>query len=347
MTDNPFLNAALAYSDLGWKVVPLEPREKFPRLKDWQNLGSDDPGQISRWWYENPQRNVGILLGSPSGLIGIDVDSDEGSKMLAEMAGNELPDTLEMITGKGSRLLFAIPDHLEVEPRQKCDIMGSDGKEALRIQGKGGQCVMPPSVHPGDAERGIPPGRIYAWVEGRSPDDIQPAPMPSWLIAETCRPERPESADPPRPREEGTPWGECNKQNWEPCLIKWGFKPAGGRGEVRYYTRPGKDRGVSVSVGHCKASDGTPAMYVFSGSIPELPAGKSYDLFGAWARYECAGEFDEAARRLIADGIGQSVHKRTSTLEQRVTRLEHENQRLRQEIANLGRIISRNGVHTA
>ena len=83
-----------------------------------------------------------------------------------------------------------------------------------------------------------------------------------------------------------------------------GFKPAGGRGDVKYFTRPGKSSGVSATLGHYRAKDGTPALYVFSGSIPTLPAEKCYDLFGALTRLEHRGDFAAASRALASKGFG-------------------------------------------
>jgi len=307
--------AAVAYASYGWRVVPLHPRAKNPRPRNWPEAASDDIPTVERWWDEIPDGNVGVALGSGSGLVGVDIDSDEGSRLLHDMAAGEMPETLEMTTGKGSRLLYAIPESLEVEPRTTI-IKGADGTEALRFQGRGGQCVMPPSVHPS--------GKLYSWVENRGPDRFWLAPMPGWLYAEMCRPERPDHADPPRARTPDGPGVAADfnrRESWDGWLSDWGYKRAGGRGDVRYYTRPGKQSGVSVSVGHCKAQDGTPALYVFSGSIPALPPNKAYDLFGAYARVEFRGDFGAAGKHLYAIGYGERA-KPGAAIEERVARLE-------------------------
>lgn len=125
--------AALEYAARGWRVVPLHSLTdgvcscgrgncssggKHPRIKDWPRNASSDAAQIAEWWEKWPAANVGIALGTLSGLVGVDVDSEHAEAKLLEMAGNEgLPATLEMTTSAGKRrLLFAIPDSLETEP---------------------------------------------------------------------------------------------------------------------------------------------------------------------------------------------------------------------------------------
>jgi hypothetical protein len=293
---NPFLAAALDYARRGWRVVPLAAKDKRPWVKDWVNAATTDLEQLRRWWVERAASNVGVALGSASGLVAIDVDTAGGCERLAAMAEGDLPPTCEMATGKGMRFLFAIPADLGFEPAQVV-LKGAGGEEELRLQGKGGQCVMPPSIHPN--------GKTYAWVEGRSPADLSPAPMPGWLI-EAMLPERAEMHE---PAAAGT-WdagGDFNRRGdwWADVLEPAGFKRAGtSAGGVERFTRPGKDGGVSVTVGHYKARDGSPALYVFTGSIPELPAGKCFDKFGAFVRLFHGGNFKLAAEALGRKGFG-------------------------------------------
>lgn len=304
---NALLAAALDYAGRGWRVVPLHPRDKKPRGRDWVAQATTDPDQVRREWRHVPAGNVGVALGSGSGVVAIDVDTEEGSRQLAGLAGGDLPDTVEMTTGKGSRLLFQIPDGLEFEPKTAA-LKGADGGESLRFQGHGGQCVMPPSVHPS--------GKVYAWVEGRSPADLDPAPMPGWLIA-AMEPPPPEPEHPPAdqirwadPRTSGpaqafSPGTDFNRRgDWDAVLREWGARPAYTRAGVQYWTRPDKKHGVSASVGYCKAADGTPALYVWSGNWPKLQGGKAYDLFGAYARIRHGGDFAAAAAALAAQGYG-------------------------------------------
>lgn len=354
--DAPYLNnltldySAEQYAALGWKLVPLHGIErgqctcgrpecaikpgkptsagKHPRLNEWQKHATDDLDQVRAWWRQWPNANIGVRTGSKSGFVAIDIDPPGGEEALLEHSGGDLPPTVESRTGKGRRLFYAIPENCEVEPRT-VPFKDANGRETIRMQGgnTGAQCVLPPSMHY--------LGHKYQWAPGRSPLEIGLAPMPSWVWVEMCRPEKPPpAADRRGDRDPDAPWSEFNRaDSWDAWLLLWGYKPAGrGQGDVRYYTRPGKDGGISVSVGHVKALDGTPALWVFSGNCPDLPADKSYDLAGAWTRIMHRGDFTEAGKSLFTMGYGK---KRVPHLQERVAALEAERAHLLERVAKL------------
>lgn len=308
------LAAALEYAAAGWRVVPLhevldsrdgpscscgkkgcESQGKHPRPKAWQKVATTDPAVVRGWWAERPAGNVGIALGSASNVVSVDVDTAEGEAILRQLAGGDPAPTLEYRTGKGRRLLYEIPDTLDEDPKTTVR-KGPDGSEAVRFQGTGGQCVMPPSLHPS--------GRRYEWVGAGMAGAI--APMPGWLVAEMSRP-----AAEPRWSDQGArdafaegPDFNRDADWFADVLGPAGFTEDSTAGDVKRYTRPGKTGGVSVTVGYYRATDGTPALYVFSGSIPELEAGHCYDKFGAYARLHHRKDFAAAAAALRARGYG-------------------------------------------
>lgn len=339
--DTPPAAAALFYAGLGWQVVPLHDLAagycscgkecgtsagKHPRVGQWQEHATDDFEVVAGWWHRWPHANVGARLGSASGFVGIDVDPPNGEADLAAIAAGDLPETWEMLTGKGRRLLYQVPDVIDHEPRTVA-WQDEDGRETLRLQGgaTGAQCVLPPSRHHS--------GAVYRWAPGRGPTEIALAPMPGWLVAEMCRPAEPEAAD-ARPPEPDAPWADFNRRgSWDELLARWGYKPAGSRPGVKHWTRPGKSGGTSVTVGHCKAKDGTDALYVFSGNCQGLPAGKSYDLFGAFCRLAFNGDLSAATRYLLAQGFGARRKPGADTVEQRLARLERQVATLMNELA--------------
>lgn len=365
---DPLAAAALAYASLGWQVVVLHElradrtcscgkdcgnsRGKHPRLPAWQDRATDDLAAVADQWAAFPRSNVGVRAGSGSGIVGVDVDPPRGEEFLAAVSGGDLPPTLEMTTGKGRRLLYAIPDGLEAEPRTVCfQEVDEHGKkvEAVRLQGgtSGAQFVLPPSRHY--------LGHEYAWVPGRGPNDVLPAPMPGWMVAEMCRPQQAvwDGPEEVRKADPDAPWTVFNRgdkgDSWHAWLTRWGYKPAGGRGDVRYYTRPGKDAGVSVSVGHYRAKDGTPALYTFSGNCPDLPGSKCFDLFGAYARVKFGGDFARAGSELARAGYGSG--ERRAGADERLRRLEQGYadvrrlvERQQRQIAELTRALAAAGV---
>lgn len=190
------LDAALEYELLGWSVLPLCPhnhvgvgrshrgcaspgkRPFFPAKAEsaqgeWKEFQTRraTPDELRAQFAMHPDLNVGMALGPVSGLVAVDVDDDDGDKLLYELAGGEIPPTLEYTTGKGRRLLFRLPDGVTVLNHQYRR-PGAE-IEILRFMAAGGQVVLPPSRHPN--------GAVYRWVPGRGPGEVEPADVPEWM----------------------------------------------------------------------------------------------------------------------------------------------------------------------
>jgi hypothetical protein len=179
------LTAALQYLRRGWSVVPVCPADhlgvgkahgrrcsspgKAP-LVAWKDYQDRPPTEadVRVWWTSWPNANVGVVLGPVSGLVGVDLDGPAGEELLHEVSRDDLPDTLSFRTGKGRRLLYALPRGVVVGNRT----FAREGGE-LRVLSGGTISVMPPSVHR--------TGRKYRWSARRGPDDLEPAPAPTWL----------------------------------------------------------------------------------------------------------------------------------------------------------------------
>lgn len=170
---NGRLTAAIQYRDYGWSVLALCPpdhsgmsakhREKCesPGKAPWhkwkqfqaEHVGEDE---LHRWFEDHPASNIGIALGPVSGLVRIDVDGPAGRKYLAEMSGDEIPETLRFASGGGGEgLLFSIPPGVELRTTRD---KGEEVHDEIRFQGAGAQTVLPPSLHPS--------GQAYRWLPG-------------------------------------------------------------------------------------------------------------------------------------------------------------------------------------
>ena len=199
-TDPPCLTAALDYLARGWSAIALQPRQKKP-IGSWEGFQTRliSEKALRLIWKREPEANVGIALGPVSGLIGIDIDGPEGLEKFAELAAiwgaKDDPgcktDTVAFRTGAGGgRLLYSLPRG--ADPAQH--VVRDGKKEILRFQAKGGQTVMPPSIHPN--------GEEYGWRIGFDPESVNVAPCPEWILHYLADPEgRPGSGIKEEPKE--------------------------------------------------------------------------------------------------------------------------------------------------
>jgi hypothetical protein len=145
-----------------------------------------DAAQISRWWRQTPEANIGCRTGA--GLLVVDVDSEDGETALARLEGlhGALPSTIEAITGKGRHIYLRYP--------AERDIRNSAGKLAagVDIRAAGGFVVMPPSLHES--------GRRYSWSVDSSNAF---ATAPDWLLDMVTAPRAPISS-----AVEPAPWAD-------------------------------------------------------------------------------------------------------------------------------------------
>ena len=115
--------------------------------------------------------NIGLVLGSASQIVGIDIDGDDAMKELHSWANGALPETWAFTTPSGGmRMLYRAPKdqvlkkYVKKLPGEHCE---------LALLGDGQQTIMPPSTVNGKA---------YQWLTGRSPDKQQLADAPQWLL---------------------------------------------------------------------------------------------------------------------------------------------------------------------
>lgn len=192
--------AALRYVRRGWSVVPVQSigpggcscgqRDctspgKHPRVA-WAPATEEAPGeeQIAEWWRRWPEANVGVVTGTVSDLMVLDVDPRNGgeeslAKLEAELG--ELPPTLASRTGGGGRHYWYAAPPL---PLPNVDLA-----PGVELKAEGGMVVAPPSRHAS--------GEAYVWEN----ETVEPAPLPEWIIDRIQHPvyadRRP---DPPPPR---------------------------------------------------------------------------------------------------------------------------------------------------
>ncbi|MGQ9825486.1 MAG: bifunctional DNA primase/polymerase, partial [Desulfotomaculales bacterium] len=161
------LDAAIFYLAHGFSIIPLRPRDKRPALPSWADYQSRraTEEEIREWWSRWPDANLGIVTGTVSGLVVLDLDGPDAVDFVKRHGVSATP---TVSTGKGWHVYFQHPG----QPVQNAAALG--GVKGLDIRADGGYVVAPPSVHPS--------GRQYKWAKGRSPGDLPLAPCPEWLL---------------------------------------------------------------------------------------------------------------------------------------------------------------------
>ena len=137
---------AVRLARAGFAVFPLVPRGKEPATKHGLHAWTDSPDDVAEIWRRNPEYNIGIALGEPSGgvfVIDIDVhDGSDGIEFLEEWEREhgKLPQTVSVVTGTGGIHMYY---------RSNVPVRCSVNRDAgIDVRGDGGYVVAPPSVHP-------------------------------------------------------------------------------------------------------------------------------------------------------------------------------------------------------
>lgn len=322
------LDWALHYASLGFRVIPIRPREKRPPIAAWQDAATSNTGTIQAWWTGRyADHGIGIVTGTlDNGTRYIALDLDEhdpnasGTATLRnhEEAYGSLPVTITARTGSGgTHLLYKLKES-----------HGDIGNGAGRLLGAGvdirainAQIVVAPTVHPN--------GNEYTWLDDHAPGEIEMAELPDWLYHLLSKPQEREKVvslevhNPPTTGDttdtrSGTRFNR--ETTWDTLLTADGWTPHHRDPDgTMYWTRPHKDvrDGLSASVNH----NGNDLLTVFTTSINNLPPG-TYDRFGYWTCTRYQGDFAAAARALnvqqeqeIRDWINELQRQQPPTLE--------------------------------
>lgn len=232
---SPTMEAAVRYAGLGIAVFPLRPKMKLPYGRTTGlKMASADPtlatgrwsgraflplkpdAEIHRPVTAGPSANVAIATGAPAGFWVLDLDGPEAFAWLAakEAEHGPLPATVEQQTARGRHLCFLWTSACEGE-RELRNRSGLDGAP-VDVRGQDGYILAPPSVHPGDEKKGVPPGWVYRWREGHAPWERDFAVAPRWLLDLVLpAPAAPAAKPEPRVRTSGraSPYGETALDN--------------------------------------------------------------------------------------------------------------------------------------
>lgn len=157
MSDTHGTNVRQAAEDLlrsGIVPVPVLRGDKRPAVSQWQELRptKDDLDDL---FPEGEARNIGVLLGEPSGgLVDIDCDCPE-----AVTAASKILHEASVRSGRGadtaSHYWFRVTDGAPPRTQKFTDPV-KPGAVLVELRSTGGQTVVPPSIHPD--------GTPYRWI---------------------------------------------------------------------------------------------------------------------------------------------------------------------------------------
>jgi len=162
------LGAALRWAAAGWRVFPCIPNSNLPLIEDNLALATTDPKQISEWWTEHPNANIGSI--PPAGIAVADLDVKHGGQgpgQWVELVG-EQPETFTVTTPSGGKHLYYEGDFPTTNQKlaANVDTRGCDGK---------GYLILPPSVVN---------GKPYVASDPYPPEAYLLAPLPELSIPE-------------------------------------------------------------------------------------------------------------------------------------------------------------------
>ena len=152
-----------------WKGKDCATPGKHPVGEQWQLRTTSDEDAVLEWFESGKPVNIGLLLGPRSGVVDVELDGPDAKQAWDDLGLGEIW-TPTYTAGRGPHRLFRWSEELPAVAVRK--VMGIE----VRI-GNGGnaaQSVIPPSTHH--------TGKLYEWVPGMSPDDVELQPLPERLV---------------------------------------------------------------------------------------------------------------------------------------------------------------------
>jgi putative DNA primase/helicase len=324
--------AAQAYVASGLSVIPItaEEADKSPdsrRVRSWKiyQLRPPRPEELRAWYECGGPFGLAVLGGAVSGgrrghgLEIIDFDSVELSAPWCE----QVEARAAGLVGRLVRVQSPRPglhvyyrcavfgDCQKLACAAMADASGTQGppKKAtlIELKGEGGYVLVPPSPR-----RCHPRNRLYRLVEGSPPLTQVPvisADERAILLEEARKFNRWTEPEPVRVqavvravRSDGRRPGDDfeRRVSWADILVPHGWVPAGRRGDIEDWRRPGKSHGISATVNYADAG----LFYAFSTNADPFEEGRGYSKFQAYAVLNHGGDFVKAAAALRGEGYG-------------------------------------------
>lgn len=159
------VETALALASLGYHVVPLRARTKFPEDRNFLNFRIT-PNEVSKYFDTAREWNIGVILGTDirgSYLLALDIDVEDES--IIGRVKLAIPG--EPVSKRGKKgVTFIVRTAYPVKSAtfSRKDPISGKRFTAIDLLGAGKQTVIPPSIHP----EGVP----YAWLSLVTLEDV-------------------------------------------------------------------------------------------------------------------------------------------------------------------------------
>lgn len=180
-TQNEVLSAALRYAELGLYVLPVRPGRKEPDTPHGCKDASRDSAQISAWFENRPDRNIGIAL-KPSELLCVDIDlhGKNGFATLEQVEakfGKVDAGWIQCTPSGGEHRLFRNPGSTDFKGK-----FFGDESDGIDIKSDGYIVAYP-------SRRDDCGGGMYEWsADGDPMDGAELSSVPGWLIQGFSKP---------------------------------------------------------------------------------------------------------------------------------------------------------------
>lgn len=144
---NIFEKTAPLYWEAGLPVIPLITGEKRPIPTDWTRFCTSMPDEATqaKWLKNYAEGNIGLPLGPESGVVCIDIDTDDEA-LIAEMVATLPHSPWKRVGKKGMVLAY------KYEGQKTFQIRDQNGQTLVELLSTKRQVVLPPSIHP-DTQR--------------------------------------------------------------------------------------------------------------------------------------------------------------------------------------------------
>jgi hypothetical protein len=317
------LEAALAWEQAGCAVIPIRTDGSKAPAVTWKPYIKERPdaAQIRRWWTSNPDYGIAIITGFVSDnlemleLEGRARDDEHLSKLNTVLEFHELGQLWHDIQAGysedtpsgGMHVLYRVAGGPGVPGNTKLAIQ-EDNLCLSETRGEGGYVIVAPT--PGWCH---PAGKPWSMIIGGPESIVNVASWDRDRLVGAFRAALHEKQPPP-PREskpiaphdplDGERPGDAfmRQTDWYDILDPAGWRIDYQHGSEIFWTRPGKDTGISATTGRRDGEQD--CLYVFSSST-DLPTEEPLTKLYVYAHYNYSGNLSAAGKALYEQGFGE------------------------------------------